>query len=229
VVFVLGGPGSGKGTQCANIVRDFGYTHLSAGDLLRAEQASGSEVAAMIQTYIKEGQIVPVEVTVGLVKKAMEESGNNRFLIDGFPRSQDNLEGWFRVMGDEVEVSFVLFFDCSEATMTERLMSRGLTSGRADDNMESIKKRFVTFRDQSVPVVQSFARLGKVRTVSSAPPPDVVFSRVARIFRGMALLPGTERTLAMIKPDAVAAGKEEEIIKRIKEAGFVVVGRKEVR
>ncbi|KAL0856218.1 hypothetical protein Bca101_061371 [Brassica carinata] len=75
VIFVLGGPGSGKGTQCAYIVEHFGYTHLSAGDLLRAEIKSGSENGTMIQNMIKEGKIVPSEVTIKLLQKAIQENG----------------------------------------------------------------------------------------------------------------------------------------------------------
>ena len=87
VVFVLGGPGAGKGTQCANLVRDYGFQHLSAGDLLRAEQARpGSEFGELIKGYIKDGKIVPMEVTVALLENAMRdgiEKGNTKFLIDG--------------------------------------------------------------------------------------------------------------------------------------------------
>ena len=72
MVFVLGGPGSGKGTQCADIVRDYGFVHLSAGDLLREEQKKETENAELIKSYIKEGKIVPVEITVKLIKAAME-------------------------------------------------------------------------------------------------------------------------------------------------------------
>jgi UMP-CMP kinase len=90
VVFVLGGPGSGKGTQCSKIVETFGFVHLSAGDLLRAEIKSGNENGNMIQNMIKEGKIVPAEVTVKLLQKAMEESENDKFLIDGFPRNEEN-------------------------------------------------------------------------------------------------------------------------------------------
>jgi len=86
VVFVLGGPGAGKGTQCANLVRDYGFTHLSAGDLLRAEQdRTGSEFGDMIKSYIKDGKIVPMEVTVQLLENAVMDvnQGKGRFLIDG--------------------------------------------------------------------------------------------------------------------------------------------------
>lgn len=93
---MLGGPGSGKGTQCANLVRDYGFTHLSAGDLLRAEQdRPDSEFGNMIKEYIREGTIVPMEVTVQLLENAMTEvvergenegregKGKGKFLIDG--------------------------------------------------------------------------------------------------------------------------------------------------
>nr|GMC86633.1 UMP-CMP kinase 3 [Ipomoea batatas] len=98
VVFVLGGPGSGKGTQCANIVEHFGYTHLSAGDLLRAEIKSGSENGTMIQNMIKEGKIVPSEVTIALLQRAIQENGNDKFLIDGFPRNEENRAAFERVV-----------------------------------------------------------------------------------------------------------------------------------
>jgi UMP-CMP kinase len=88
LIFVLGGPGAGKGTQCANLVSDYGFKHLSAGDLLREEQdRPGSEFGEMIKSYIKEGTIVPLEVTIQLLENAMKKSmeGGNKgmFLIDG--------------------------------------------------------------------------------------------------------------------------------------------------
>ncbi len=145
---MLGGPGSGKGTQCSNIVRDYGFVHLSAGDLLREEQKRESPNAELINTYIKEGKIVPVEITVNLIKTAMQsnmDKGKHYFLVDGFPRNQNNLDGWEGIMNEFAEVKFVLFFDCPEAVMEERLLSRGKTSGRADDNIDSIKKRWVAY------------------------------------------------------------------------------------
>lgn len=158
--FVLGGPGAGKGTQCAKIVETFGYTHLSAGDLLRAERSSGSEQGEMIQGYITEGKIVPVEVTIKLIMKAVEENGGKRFLIDGFPRNTNNLSGWQQVAGDAITLAGVLCYDVSEEVLQERLLKRGETSGRADDNMESIQKRFVTFKSESLPVVQYYEHQG---------------------------------------------------------------------
>jgi UMP-CMP kinase len=117
-----GGPGSGKGTQCAKIVDSYGFVHLSAGDLLRAEINSGSENGTMIQNTIKEGKIVPSEVTVRLLQKAMEECNSNNFLIDGFPRNEENRAVFEHVTG--IEPEFILFFDCPEEEMEKRILSR---------------------------------------------------------------------------------------------------------
>lgn len=178
VVFVLGGPGSGKGTNCARIVDNFGYIHLSAGDLLRSERESGSSLADMINTYIKEGKIVPAEVTVKLLRNAMEKSGGTKFLVDGFPRDIANLECWNANMTSIADVQFLLFLDCPNEIMVDRLLERGKTSGRNDDNIESIKKRLLTYEQSTRPIIEHFRSLGKVREVNSNQPMDEVFSEV---------------------------------------------------
>ncbi|KAL1584820.1 hypothetical protein WHR41_06662 [Cladosporium halotolerans] len=189
VIFVLGGPGAGKGTQCANLVRDYGFKHLSAGDLLREEQQRpGSEFGEMIKTYIKEGKIVPMEVTIQLLENAMkatiEENGNRKFLIDGFPRKMDQAIKFEEVV---VPSKFTLFFDCPEETMRARLLNRGLTSGRSDDNEESIKKRFVTFVETSMPVVNMFNNEGRVIKVDATKTPEEVYEVVVKEFASKGL------------------------------------------
>ncbi|ORY82498.1 adenylate kinase-domain-containing protein [Protomyces lactucae-debilis] len=164
VVFVLGGPGVGKGTQCGLLVKERGFVHLSAGDLLRAEQKrEGSEYGAMIKQYITDGQIVPMEVTVALLENAMHDAiaqeGKRKFLIDGFPRKMDQAVKFEETVCPS---RFTIFFDCSEETMMKRLLKRGETSGRDDDNIESIRKRFRTFVETSMPVVEYFEKQGKV-------------------------------------------------------------------
>ncbi|KAK1050130.1 bifunctional uridylate/adenylate kinase [Friedmanniomyces endolithicus] len=184
VVFVLGGPGAGKGTQCANIVRDYGFQHLSAGDLLRAEQdREGSEFGDMIKSYIKEGQIVPMEVTVQLLENAMtgaiEKDGSRKFLIDGFPRKMDQAVAFEEKV---VKSRFTLFFDLAEEDMRKRLLKRGETSGRSDDNEESITKRFRTFVETSMPVVEWFEKDGRVVKVDARKSPEEVYEGVKAAF-----------------------------------------------
>lgn len=185
VVFVLGGPGAGKGTQCEYIVGDFGFVHLSAGDLLRDEQQKGGETGEMIKKLIAEGKIVPVAVTLGLLRNAIQanmEKGNFKFLVDGFPRNADNLLGWKAAMTDFCQVEFCLFLDCPEKVMESRLLKRGETSGRADDNAESIKKRFKTYEQQTKPVIDEFAAQGKLRKVVADKSKEAVREQIKDIF-----------------------------------------------
>ena len=173
--------GAGKGTNCTKIEEKFGYIHLSAGDLLRAERASGSDLADMINSCIVEGKIVPAEVTVKLLLNAMEKSGKAKFLIDGFPRDPGNLKCW-NENSAEAEVEFLLFLDCPFEVMTARLLERGKTSGRSDDNEESIKKRLITYQESTKPIIDHFAAEGKCRTVDSNRDLDVVFAEVSSHF-----------------------------------------------
>ncbi len=191
VIFVLGGPGAGKGTQCANLVAQYGFTHLSAGDLLRAEQdRPGSQFGDLIRQHIKDGLIVPMEVTIKLLEKAMRDTmdgattmAKNRFLIDGFPRELGQAH---KFEASVCPARLVLFYDCDEATMERRLLERGKTSGRADDNAESIRKRFRTFVEASMPVVDFYdSDEGgrKVAKVDAKATPEAVFEKTKEALR----------------------------------------------
>ncbi|PRW59530.1 UMP-CMP kinase 3-like [Chlorella sorokiniana] len=178
VVFVLGGPGSGKGTQSARLVEEFGVAHLSAGDLLRAHMKSGSPEGQMVADMIKNGQIVPSHVTISLLQRAMDESGKHKFLIDGFPRNEENRASFEKQTG--ISPEFVLFFDCPEEVMERRLLGRN--EGRTDDNIETIRKRFHVFIDSSMPVIQYYDALGKVARINADRPAEEVYTEVRRLF-----------------------------------------------
>lgn len=184
VVFVLGGPGAGKGTQCAKIVEEFGFVHLSAGDLLREERTKpGSEYGDLIEGHIKNGTIVPVEITCSLLERAMQTSGKENFLIDGFPRNQNNLEGWNKQMGDKVNLKFVLFFSCPLEVCTQRCLDRGAAgSGRSDDNLESLKKRFDTYMNATMPIINHYEAMSLVHTIDATRSAEEIFEDVKKLF-----------------------------------------------
>ncbi|KAF5292816.1 hypothetical protein FQA39_LY13861 [Lamprigera yunnana] len=167
VVFVLGGPGA-------------------AGDLLRAERSNpNSEYRDLIENYIREGKIVPVDITCGLLEHAMEEeASNDKFLIDGFPRNDDNLEGWSRRVADKVHLLFVLYFNCPAEICTARCLMRGATgSGRSDDNLDSLRKRFNTYIKETQPIVDYYRSLDLLREVNASQPIKSVFADVKGIFK----------------------------------------------
>jgi len=193
VIFVLGGPGAGKGTQCARLVNDFNFAHLSAGDLLRAEQnRKGSQYGDLIRTYIREGTIVPMQVTMKLLENAMQailkerttgdgwEDGHGRFLVDGFPRKMDQAIGF----DEQVCLSsLVIYYKTTEEVMLSRLLERGKTSGREDDNVESIKKRFRTYETDTMPVIEHYSAQGKVAEVGSSGSVEEVYKSTCEVIK----------------------------------------------
>ncbi|KAK9665645.1 hypothetical protein RND81_14G125900 [Saponaria officinalis] len=178
IAFVLGGPGSGKGTQCAKIVETYGFTHLSAGDLLRNEITSSSKNGAMILEIIKEGKIVPSEVTVKLIQKAITSGENHKYLVDGFPRTEENRLAYERIIGSPPNL--VLFFDCPEEEMLKRVLNRN--EGRVDDNEDTLKKRLQVFRELSLPVVDYYSKKGILHKINAVGTEDDIFDQVHAVF-----------------------------------------------
>lgn len=178
VFFVVGGPGCGKGTLCTRLKSEKGYVHLSTGDLLRAEKAKGGERADHINSFIAEGKLVPVKIVVELVKASMQEHGweKSSFLIDGFPRNQENIDGWNEVIGQDAEVKGLLYLECSSEVMKQRILKRAETSGRVDDNEATLVKRIGTFEKETVSAVQSYEKSGgHIVRVSAERSPEEVF------------------------------------------------------
>jgi adenylate kinase family enzyme len=175
-IFVIGGPGAGKGTQCA-LLRETGYTHFSAGELLRAEVSTGSAEGVRIEAILREGKLVPSSITCSLLARAMRGCAGP-YLIDGFPRSMENLETFQRDVGP---VDLVLFIDVSDETMSARLIARGQSSGRSDDAIEVIAQRLVTFHHTTMPVVEHLRAKTTVHTVCGNGSVQEVFDRVCQV------------------------------------------------
>ena len=180
IIFVLGGPGAGKGTQCKLLTEKYPeFEHISAGDLLREERNSpNSMYGDLINRCIADGAIVPFEITISLLQKAIKKSGKCKFLIDGFPRAIDQGEAFERAV---CKGSAVIFYDCPFDVLEKRLMKRGQSSGRVDDNIESIRKRFVTFTETTVPVVKHYEKQGIVHVIDSSLSTGQVFLRSCEI------------------------------------------------
>jgi len=186
VIFLLGGPGSGKGTVGDKIVKEFDYQIIGAGDLLRAEaKREGSEYGALIKEYQAEGKIVPSRITIGLIKARMLELsslGYNKFLLDGFPRNKENFDLWNEIVGDSIKLKFVIFLNCDENRMIDRVLRRGQTSGRSDDNVKTVTDRIGVYIKETLPVIHHYRIMGKLREIDANGPADEVFEVVRRLF-----------------------------------------------
>lgn len=170
-VFVLGGPGSGKGTQSLQIAKEYNIGYLSTGDLLRAavqplapgavdtRTEAEKEMNEHIKNLMKNGQLVPDEVVLDLVKLEIQKQDRKYFFLDGFPRSIAQAEKFEQQIG---KCRAVLFLDVPDDVLLSRLVKRGETSGRADDNEEAAKKRLVTYHNVSYPVIDHYSPKGMV-------------------------------------------------------------------
>ena len=176
VLFVLGGPAAGKGTQCIKLSNEYGMKHLSAGELLREEITTGSSNGQLIASYLKEGKIVPVQITLDLLRDRIQGVECNRFLVDGFPRNFDNVQGWENCMSEVCDVEGVMFIDCPEAELERRLLSRGESSGRSDDNIVTARKRFATFKEATMPVVAYYESKNKLIRIGGDQSVEKVFT-----------------------------------------------------
>ncbi|KAL3104483.1 hypothetical protein niasHT_027193 [Heterodera trifolii] len=175
VVFVVGGPGCGKGTQCERIVEKFGFTHLSSGDLLRAEVASGSVLGKQLKATMDAGGLVPLDTVLAIVKAAMlkRRESSNGFLIDGYPREVTQGVRFEQEIQSPV---LVIYFDANDETLVKRLMGRG----RSDDNAETIKNRLHTFVESTKPVVDHYGKQGKLVKIAAEGSVDGIFTDVCK-------------------------------------------------
>ncbi len=182
VIFVLGGPGAGKGTMCELAEGQLGWVHLSIGELLRHESQAGGRNAESIQHYINAGNLVPDRIVVKLLVDAMERitrtTGKINFLLDGFPRSDGNLQAWIDVLGRAGELPKMLYFECPYEVLEQRVMGRAKYSGRGDDNLESLKQRFDTFKIQTLPTVEQFRRQNRCVDIDTSQDRQTVYARV---------------------------------------------------
>ena len=180
VIFIVGPPGVGKNTQCDKLVEKYKLIHFGAGDLLRAEAKKDTEEGKLINSIISQGKIVPVKITCSLLKKAMDESGKkNIFLIDGYPRNQDNIDGWNEVFGDNYKLITSIILGCDEELLEKRLLQRAQHSGRSDDKVEVIKKRFKVYVEQSQPIEAKLKLMGPFIEVKADGTIDEVFQKIA--------------------------------------------------
>lgn len=159
VICLVGGPGSGKGTQSDILIKEFGFKHLSTGELLRKEIENKGTHSEEIEKIQKEGGLVSSEILVQLVKVEIEKEGlNHRYILDGFPRSQENLDVWNKLMKDITHIAGYFYFECDFKVLEERMMKRAQNSTRNDDNPESIQKRIKNYQEITLPLYEKLKK-----------------------------------------------------------------------
>ena len=164
-IILFGPPGSGKGTQSERLIAAYGLKHLSTGDLLRNEIANKTPLGIEAKSIMDKGQLVPDEVVVGMISSALDKNPTvNGFLFDGFPRTTAQSEALDKLLKlKNTEIGVMLAMEVSEEELVKRLLKRGLTSGRSDDNNESvIRARIIEYKDKTTVVANYYEKFNKV-------------------------------------------------------------------
>ena len=164
-LILFGPPGSGKGTQAIKLVEEYQLLHISTGDLLRSELKAETPLGLEAKKYIDKGELVPDEVVIGMISSQLDQNIDKvkGFIFDGFPRTRAQAEALDKLLDfKNTAISQVLALDVSEEEVVARILNRGKTSGRSDDNdQEIIKNRFQVYLNETTAVAEHYEELGK--------------------------------------------------------------------
>ena len=181
---LFGPPGAGKGTQSQKLIDKYNLVHLSTGDLLRSEIAAGSELGLKAKALMDQGLLVPDEVVIGMIDNKLKENKTaGGFIFDGFPRTVPQAEGLDNLMQQNgTAITCMIALEVGEEELTKRLLLRGKTSGRPDDqNEELIRKRVQEYNNKTTPVANYYEKQGKFFSVYGIGEIDEIFSKACAI------------------------------------------------
>lgn len=180
-VVIFGAPGSGKGTQSELIIKKYGLFHISTGDVLRNEIKNGTELGQTAETFIKDGKLVPDQLIIDMLANVLDsnESAKDGVIFDGFPRTIAQAEALNEMLKTRgTAVSVVVGLDVQDQELIDRLLKRGQTSGRSDDNLETITKRLETYHSQTTPLKEFYINEGKYADINGMGTVEEIFARI---------------------------------------------------
>lgn len=167
-IVLFGPPGAGKGTQSNFLIERYGLVHLSTGDLLRAEIKAESQLGLQAKELMDAGELVPDQVVIGMIRNKMEANLDAKgFIFDGFPRTKAQAEALDDMLGAKSEpITVMLALEVPEEELIKRLLGRGATSGRSDDQDESIiRNRIREYETKTAPLKDYYTAQGKFKAI----------------------------------------------------------------
>ena len=182
-LILFGPPGSGKGTQSEKLIAKYGLKHLSTGDLLRSEISQKTPLGLEAKNIMDKGQLVPDAVVIGMISSALETNPDAKgFLFDGFPRTSalsEALDNLLELKGTSINT--MLAMQVSEEELVSRLLKRGQTSGRCDDNNENVvRARIAEYHNKTAAVADYYAKFDKVVLVKGEGSVDEIFNSLCK-------------------------------------------------
>jgi adenylate kinase len=177
-LILFGPPGAGKGTQASKLLDKYKLIHLSTGDILRSEIAAGTKLGLEAKLLMDKGILVSDEIVVNMIdSKISQNAGANGFIFDGFPRTLAQAEALDNLLQKRnIPINATLALEVSNEELTKRILLRGKSSGRADDQDEAtVRKRIEVYTNQTSPLKEYYKKQGKLRTVNGIGEIDSIF------------------------------------------------------
>ena len=182
-IVLFGPPGAGKGTQSEKLIAQYELVHLSTGDLLRSEIAAGTQLGLEAKKLMDAGQLVPDAVVIGMISSKLDANSNSKgFIFDGFPRTSAQAEALDQLLTEKgTSISMMLALEVENDELIKRLLNRGLSSGRADDqNEEVIQNRINEYNSKTLPLKNFYTAQGKFRSIQGIGSIDEIFASISK-------------------------------------------------
>lgn len=178
---VFGAPGSGKGTQSARLIDEYGLYHISTGELLRDHIAKGTDLGKVADSYISKGQLIPDELMIDILEHTLNENPEtaNGVIFDGFPRTIPQAKALKKMLEKRgSKVHAVVGLEVDDKELIDRLLKRGQESGRSDDNIDTINERLKVYNNQTAPLRDYYTSEGKYHGVKGSGAIDDIFNAI---------------------------------------------------
>lgn len=178
-IIIFGPPGTGKGTMSEKIAEDFGFRHISTGDIIRKNQEQKTKIGLLADRIIDGGNLLPDDIVNEMVKQEIiDDKESTGFIFDGFPRTAGQAKMLDQFLNYKKTPVEVIHIDTPKWVVLDRIVKRGKTSGRKDDNVEVFKTRWDVYQKDTVPALEYFRGRGKVVEINGEQTIDEVYGEI---------------------------------------------------
>ncbi len=180
---IFGPPGAGKGTQSDKLIQQYGFIHISTGDLFRRHTKNGTPLGLRVKEIMNSGALVPDEITIAMLKEELDKNPQAKgFLFDGFPRTVPQAEALDQFMkANGTGIHHVIALDVSEQVVRTRIAKRRTTENRADDEEEKLNKRITEYFGKTIHVLPFYKNQGRLNTVNGVGNIDDIFKEIRKV------------------------------------------------
>lgn len=179
---IFGGPGSGKGTQSAKIAKKYGLFHISTGDVLRDHIARSTDIGKVAHSYISQGMLIPDKLMIKILEDLLisrTSETKHGVIFDGFPRTLPQaIELDSLLTSLDTKIACVVGLEVADDVLVQRMLKRGQETGRADDNIDTIKNRLAVYHKQTQPLMDYYVESGRYVKIDGEGTVEEIFDTI---------------------------------------------------